>query len=138
MIDRSLRNDDIVGAKPKSFTSNKQQIKQIESQVLSYPYPTYESSIKNNPIGQSIRSPKTKQRSEKPYVFVNNIYGLDPNHQLKSQEPQTNKEGVHDSGNKQGVRDSLDKFESEFQNKNKAFPKLNMDPNPIEVNLEIM
>ena len=114
MKDRSLRNDDIEGSKPKSFLSRKHIKNQSQSQIFSPP-----TCINLE------KAPSRRRSPEKTYQLINNIYGFD----LPSLE--TNNELPRNPTIDKG--DSLDQFALEFQKKKIEFPQLNKEVNFNEV-----
>ena len=113
MIDRSLRNDDIEGSKPKSLTCKKIAIKkQQEASIFSSP--SSFSKLKNNPIGEyrkteGVQTEKKTHNKVKMYHFQNNIFGIDIDYNQKNSFERPKKENQN--------LDSLDRFQKDFENK---------------------
>ena len=137
MKDRCLRNEDIEGSKPKSFTKKKLLIKQQQDQASIFTYP-YASNIQNNPIGEYVKTENNERNvpTKNSYHFQNNIFGMDLGFYKQSKNQNDNfpidNNRTKNYKNLQEV-DSLDKFQKDFGMKNFDFPKLNENPNFLDV-----
>lgn len=136
MKDRSLRNDDIEGSKPKSFTKKKLLIKQQQEQASIFNYP-YVSNIQNNPIGQYIQTENSKinnklRSPDKTHYFQNNIFGFDANAFLNKNKEENNRidKNMQNFPQYQEI-DSLDEFQKGFGAKNLDFPQMQDNSNII-------
>ena len=119
MKDRSLRNDDIEGSKPKSFISRKHIKSQCQSQIFDL--------LTNQPLSiEPEKTPSRKRSPEKKYKLINNIYGFD----LRPLETKNEPPRVIPTID---IGDSLDHFAMEFQKKKFEFPQLNKEVNFNEV-----
>lgn len=113
MKDRCLRNDDIIGSQPKSFTIKKLYLKQQQEKASIFGFPTAISSIKNSPITQyQDIGHNYSKKEEKAYLFKNNIYGFDPNSSQKEKKGYLYEKSAFLIKN-----DSLDLFQKDFQQK---------------------
>lgn len=120
MKDRSLRNDDIQGTKPKTYGKRNLLRPQDQPELMYYNEEIQQPNYGNLNIDQ------------KNYRMQNNIYGYEGmrSNQFNQKEPPRN----FAMGN--ANMDSLDKFSQEFQVKKNENPKIQQFQNVENVILQ--